>query len=85
MDSKSLSERMKQHISGYALLNRLTFREKRDRLPKLSVEESLRQFLELEIFAEASGSLTKPAVFSLRSFRHIIIQREAFRKLAEHA
>lgn len=85
MDGKSLSESLKQHISGYALLNRLTLREKRDRLPLMSIEESLRQFLELETFAEASGSLTKPAVFSLRSFRHVLIQREAFRKLAEHA
>jgi hypothetical protein len=85
MDSKSLSERLKLHISGFTHLNKLTLREKQNRLPHLSVEESLRQFLELETFAEASGSLTKPAAFSVQSFRHIFIQREAFRKLSENA
>lgn len=85
MIAKSPSELMKQQMTGYAVLNRLTMREKKDRLPKLSLKESLRQFLELETFAEASGSLTKPSVFSLRSYRHILLQREAFRKLAEHA
>ena len=85
MSSKNISERLKQQLAGYARLNRLTLCEKRDRLPKMSIEESLRQFLDLETFAEASGSLTKPAGFSLRSFRHILRQREAFRKLAEHA
>ncbi|MFZ4856192.1 MAG: hypothetical protein ACOYL3_07330 [Desulfuromonadaceae bacterium] len=85
MDSKNLSERLKLHLSGFAQLNKLTLREKRNRLPHLSVEESLCQFLELESFAEASGSLTKPAAFTLRSYRHIFVQREVFRKLAEHA
>jgi len=83
--SNNLAERIKQQLSGYARLNELTLFEKQNRLPHLSVEESLRQFLELETFAEASGSLTNPAVFSLHSLRHILTRRDAFRKLVENA
>jgi hypothetical protein len=85
MDHTHLVEKMKQHLSGFARLNQLTFREKRNRLPTLSTEESLRQFLDLEAFAEASGSLTNSTVFSIRSIRHILTRRDAFRRLAEHA
>ena len=83
--NNSTSEQIKKQMAGYAHLNRLTLHEKKTRLPNLTVEESLRQFLELENFAEATGSLTRPALFSKRSLRHILTRREAFRKLSEHA
>jgi hypothetical protein len=83
--NNSTSERIKKQMVGYAHLNKLTLHEKQIRLPNLTVEESLRQFLELESFAEATGSLTRLALFSKRSLRHILTRREAFRRLAEHA
>ena len=83
--NNSTSEQIKKQMAGYAHLNKLTLHEKQIRLPELTVEESLRQFLELENFAEATGSLTRPALFSKRSLRHILTRREAFRKLSEHA
>ena len=79
------SEHIKKQMAGYARLNKLTLSEKQIRLPNLTVEESLRQFLELESFAEATGSLTRPTLFSERSLQHILIRREAFRRLAEYA
>ena len=65
--NNSTSEQIKKQMAGYAHLNRLTLHEKQMRLPNLTVEESLRQFLELESFAEATGSLTKPVLFSRNS------------------
>ena len=85
MKDATLAKQMKQHLAGFAQLNKLTLREKRDRLPSTSTEESLRQFLDLEAFAEASGALTTSVVFSLRSIRHLLARREVFRRLAEHA
>jgi len=85
MKDTTLAQQMKQHLAGFSQLNKLTLREKRNRLPNLSLEESLRQFLDLEAFAEASGSRIRSAAFSIRSIRHLLARREAFRESAEHA
>jgi len=78
LDSKLVRERLR----GLAAFNEWELEEERESLPRLTVKESVRQFLELCSFARAVAP-DAAQIFSEHNIAHRVEVRARFKQVAE--
>lgn len=75
-------ELVRERLRGFVEFNKWELEEERKSLPRLTVEESVRQFLELCSFAR-SVAPDAARVFAEQNIAHRVELRARFRKIAE--